>query len=174
MQTTVKDTYSGVQSRIMYLAFLVLTLMSIVLMSLEAYNMAQNDYKVAQIIIVMSIFIGILYSLAGMLIVEVVYQEDFHQIPIFSHLGRLTPDLLIVQRYTFLALIFKSQITSVVALMTTWIIVGGTHRAGSLVFAMTLITMFTRFGVYHLTTLPPPPPPPPETTGQLIDRRMSD
>jgi len=159
MQTTVKDTYITVQSRIMYAAYLLLSMLSIVMIVLEAFIMANPDSPLAQVIMIMNIFLGILYSMAAMLIAEVVYQEDFDQFPIFSRFVRLTPDLSIFQRYVFLSLVFKRQIISVVSLMVTWIIVGNTPRAGALVISMTLITMFTAYGMAHLRMLPPSPQP---------------
>lgn len=169
MQTTVKDTYSSFQSRVMYFAFGMVTVMSIILMILESYNIIQGNPNITQMVFIMSFFMGILYSMVAMLIVEVVYQEDFNQFPFISRLARLTPELTIVQRYTFLTLIFKRQIISVMFLVITWINVGGTHRAEAFVFAMTIITVFTLFGTYHIKALPPPP----EDTGNLIDKRMS-
>lgn len=157
MQTTVKDTYVSFQSRMMYAAFLLLSVMSIVMIVIESVVMANDTLQFSELILVMNIFLGILYSMAAMLIVEVVYQDDFDQFPIFSYFARLTPELSIIQRYVFVSLVFKRQIVSVVGLLVTWIIVGDTPRAGALVMAMTLITMFTAYGMAHIKTLPQPP-----------------
>lgn len=161
MQTSVIDTYMSVQSRIMYFAFALLSGMSVVMIAAESYLMVNPESSLAEVIQIMNIFLGIMYSMAAMLIVEVVYQEDFDQFPLISRLARLTPELTLIQRYTFLSLIFKRQITSVVSLMVAWIIVGNTPRAGALVISMTLITMFTAYGIHHIKTLPPSPQPTP-------------
>jgi hypothetical protein len=181
MQSSVKDTYMSVQSRIMYFAFALLTGMSVIMIVVESYIMANPDSLLTQVIVIMNIFLGIMYSMVAMMMVEIVYQDEFHQFPLVGRLARLTPDLTIIQRYTFLSLIFKRQITSVVSLMVTWVVIGNTPRANALVISMTLITMFTAYGMAHLKTLPPPPSAPPasssaplgQSTEELIEERMA-
>lgn len=153
MQDTAKNTYASVQGRLTFVAFALVTILSMILIFLEGYNLANNNTSVDQIIIILSIFLGIMYSQIAMLIVEVVYQDEIHQLPLFSILPRLLPELSIRQRFFFLSMLVKRQIISLVFLTTTWIIVGGTHRAAAIIFTMTIITMLTLYGTHYMETL---------------------
>lgn len=153
MQTSVKDAYINVQGRLMYTAFLFLTALSIVVMGLESFHLVSDSVVIGQLINIMSIFLGVIYGLAVMMIVEVVYHDEIQDFPFIHYLARLTPELMILQRYAFLNMIFKRQIISVVAVMSAWIIVGGTHRAGAIVFGITMVSAFTLYGIHYTQNL---------------------
>ena len=97
-----------------------------------------------------SIILAFMYSLVAMLIVEVVYSDEMDEFLIIKYLVRLTPELSRDQRIHFLSRISKRQITSTVSLMACWIVLGDTHHVAALVFVMTLITMFTLYGIYYV------------------------
>jgi len=170
MQSSVKDTYINFQGRLMFLAFLFVSILSMFLMILESYNLVRNNDTIAQLIIIISIFLGIMYSQVAMLVVEIVFQDEIQQLPIFSYLARLAPELTVLQRYAFLSMIFKRQAISLVGLTTTWIIVGGTHRASALVVTMTIITAFTLYGTHYVQASPIPSELPSHTTDNLTGR----
>ena len=92
------------------------------------------------------------YQLA-MLIVEVMYQDEISQLPLIASLQRLTPELDLVQRYTFLAISVKRQIVSTISIISFWIAFGGTPQGMPLTMGMVLITVLTAYGMSHLKEL---------------------
>lgn len=173
MQTTAKDTYASVQARLMFFAYMFVTVMSIVVMILESYNLANPSSTVSQLIIILSIFLGIMYSQIAMLLVEIVFQDEIKQFPLVSYLARLAPELTVRQRFTYLFILFRRQTTSLVSLMVAWIIIGGTHRAAALVFSMAMITMFTLYGTHYMERLHTLNLEHTESSGNVTDDRMS-
>ena len=153
-QSTVKNTYISIQNRLMSVAFLFIFLMSAIVMGLESYYMMQTEPQIAQIIIIMSIFLGIMCNMVAMLIVEVVFQEEIHEFPFVGYLARLTPELSITQRHAFLTSVFRRQLLTSVMLIGFWIMVGNTHRSAPIVVTMLLITTLSIFGIYHVRSLP--------------------
>ncbi len=173
MQSTVKDTYTVAQSRMMYLAYTVLTWMAIGIMIFEYINTSRPFPQADLLFLVIGGITGLMFSMAAMLIVEVTFQNQMQQMPLISSLSRLTPELSLVERYSFLTVSFKRQITSTISLTAFWILLGGTSRGWSLVFAMALITVVTAYGIFHLKSLPPEKTEAtPEQPGELTNRIM--
>jgi len=172
MQTSVKDTYIVAQSRMMYTAYIFFSLLGIGLMAGEAYLSSNPNPMGRQILGVMSIFTAVLFSLLAMLIVEVMYQDDIQQLPLIASLGRLTPELDLIERYTFLSVSIKRQITSTISLIAFWIAFGGTPRGASIVAGMVMITVLTAYGMTYLQSLPVDPNPD-EQSGKITQEITS-
>lgn len=152
MQSTVKDTYIEAQSRMMYTAYIFYSVLCVGLMAAELYLNGNPNETISLILTVMSIVTAVLFSLLAMLIVEVMYQDELSQMPLIASLGRLTPELNLVQRYIFLSVSVKRQIVSTISLISFWIAFGGTPRGASLIIGMAMITVLTVYGMSHLKT----------------------
>lgn len=155
MQSSVKDRYILAQSRMMYSGYTFYSLLGIGLMGAEVYLVNNPDPVISQILTIMSVVAALLFILLSMLIVEVMYQDELHHIPLIASLERLTPELNWVQRYSFLSISIKRQITSTISLVAFWIGFGGSPRGVSLVFGMAMITVLTAYGLSYTRGLQP-------------------
>lgn len=171
-----RKTYLAAQSQMMYTANMVYSITCVGLMALEQYTLLETtDPIFAQILSIMTIGIAILFSLLAMLAVEIIYQDELMNIPLVKYLGRLTPELTLVERYGFLSTSVVRQIVSTVSLFAFWIAFGGTSRGGSLAMGMALITVITAYGISHLKDIATQQPTQPlnDTTDGMTDRIMS-
>jgi len=150
MQSSVKDTYIAAQSRMMYTAYLFYSILCAGLITAEFIFTASPNPTGRLIIVFMTVLTAMYFTLLAMLIVEVVYQDELQQLPLVASLSRLTPELNLMERYTFLAVSVKRQIVTSISVMFFWIAFGGTPRGASLTMGIVMITVLTAYGMSHL------------------------